>query len=203
MHKKLIMAFVALAAFVTPSAALASPVLTDSTWAKVPVGEELKGMNTGDILGTGAAGPAWKCTAIDLQFKVTENSGTSIRGEAAAGSVKLTGTGAGGDCTSNSGDVRWTLNSKLCFATAEKDQIQLTGCGGNLVYTKEITGIGPCKYSKGGMTGTFLTVFSDATVNITEQQFSRVESGPFCPFLEHLDLHFDLVTSAGGTLAIS
>jgi hypothetical protein len=203
MHKKLIMTFVALAAFVTPPATLASPVLTDSAGVKLPVGEEVKWTNTGDYLGTKVEGYTWKCTGVDLQFKVTENSGASIRGEAAAGSAKLTGTGAGGDCTSAAGDVAWTFNSALCFSMGGKDQVQVTGCGSNIFYTLNTTGVGPCKYSMASMAGTFPTVFQDATVNLPNLQGSKVEGGFFCPSKDNLDLHFDLVTSAGGTLVIS
>jgi hypothetical protein len=204
MHKKLILAFVALAVFITSPAALASPVLTSSPGVKVPVGEEIKWTNTGDYLGTGLEGnPSWKCTGVDLQFKLTENSGVSIRGEAAAGSAKLTGTGAGGDCTSAAGNVAWTFNSALCFSTVAKDQIQVTGCSGSIFYTLDTTGVGSCKYSMASMTGTFPTVFQDATVGLPNLQGSKVEGGFFCPSKDNLDLHFDLVTSAGGTMTIA
>jgi len=206
MHKKLIMAFVVLAVFAIPPAASASPVLTNSTGVKVPVGEEIKWTNTGDYLGTGAAGLTWKCTTADFQFKVTENSGTSVKGEAAAGSTGLTGTGAGGDCTTSGfGDIAWTFNSKLCFSTVPKtDQIQVTGCGGNIVYTEKRTEIAPCKYSLPSMTGTFITGPPGATASFPEVQSFLVESSTlFCPSQDRMDLHFDLTTSTGETLLIS
>jgi hypothetical protein len=205
MHKKLIMAcmaVVALAAFALPALASASPVLTDSAGKAVAVGTEITGKNVGNTLFTGAFNVT--CSTADLSGKVTENSGTSIKGEVPAGSASFTGTGTGGDCTSALGNTKVTVNSALCLATTKiADQFEVTGCGANVTFTLEITGTGPCKYKAAKVLATFTTAPADAQVTVTEQPAELEEGGFFCPSSGKLDMVFALTTKAGGTLTIS
>jgi hypothetical protein len=173
MQKKSIMvclAFVATAAFVSPSASAA--VLTDSAGVAVPVGTEITWSNTGGVSFTG--GFNLSCSTADFNFNVTVNNGAVVKGEIAAG-AKFTGTASGGDCTSSLGDTAWRFSSKLCVETVTgTDFVKITGCGSNVIFTQEMTGAGICKYSTSSLTGTFLTN-SDATVNLVSQEVKKSE----------------------------
>jgi hypothetical protein len=195
MHKKLMMACMAIAAFaafVIAPAASASPVLTSNN-VPVPVGTSITGHNTGETLFTGAFNV--RCTTAHMTGTVTANSGTSIKGTIPVGSAVFTGTGANGDCTSALGNVKVTVNSELCLETVTgSDTVKTTGCGGApVVFTLEVTGTGPCKYSTASVLGTYVT--GEATILISEQAAKKSEGGFFCPSEGKLDLHFDLYTT--------
>lgn len=206
MHRKLIMACMAIAAFsvlIGASAASASPALTNSEGKLVPVGTEIKGVNVGEGVFTG--GFNIRCSSGEGKGKVTENSGGSVKGEFFAESLKLTGTGTSGDCTSALGSIGVTFNSKLCLATIPKtDTGEGTGCGGApITFSLTVTGTGTCKYESAKMTASFNTN-SDAVVTIFEQE-AKGEStnGFFCPGSGKLDFALSATTLAGGTLLVS
>ncbi|HET9677820.1 MAG TPA: hypothetical protein VFP21_09985 [Solirubrobacterales bacterium] len=197
MHKKLMlacMAIASMAAFVA-SGASASPLLTNSGVA-VPVGTSITGKNTGNIVFTGAFNVT--CPSLDLNGTVTENNGVRIKGEIPVGAFSITGTGAGGDCTSALGSVKVTVNSKVCLETNKgTDNLVFTGCGGApYTATFEITGTGPCKYSVASVTATYLTN-TGATVNVFEQATKKEEGGIFCPTEGKADDDLDLYATGG------
>lgn len=203
MSKKLIAACMAIAAFaaiVLPAAASASPVLTQEG-KPVAVGTSITGQNTGETIFTGAFNV--RCANADLSGTVTENSGTSIKGEIPVGNASFTGTGTGGDCTSALGSTKVTVNSKLCLQTTKTaDQFEVTGCGAAVTFTLEITGTGPCKYSTAAVLGEYTTAPADAKVTVSEQEAKKEEGGFFCPSSGKLDMVFDL-TSGGKALQVS
>jgi len=126
---------------------------------------------------------------------VTKNSGTNIEVTVPVGKATYTGTGTGGDCTSALGSTKVTVNSELCLASGASDTLSITGCEGKaVVFTLEITGTGPCKYSTAAVAGTFTTNTTPATVKVTEQEAKKLEGGFFCPASGKLDQDFDLYT---------
>jgi hypothetical protein len=202
MHKKLMMACMAIAAFaafVVAPAASASPVLTNGGVA-VAVGTELTGKNTGETKFTGSINV--NCSNADLTGKVTKNNGTEIAGEIPVGSALFTGTHSTGDCTSTglfTAPAAVSVTSKLCLATVPKtDNVTITGCGANVKFTLNLTGLGPCEYSTATVLGTFVTN-AGATINVLEQAATLTNTGSFCPTSGKLDMHFDLYTKGGGT----
>ena len=203
MHKKLMlacMAIAAFAAFVVAPAASASPVLTDSG-GTLPVGASITGTTTGEAIFSG--GFNVKCHG-HLTGNVTENSGTKIKGEVPAGKAIFTGTGAGGDCTSALGDTAVTVTSALCMETVKgTDTVAVTGCGANITFDLNVTGALTCKYSTASVTGTFITG-ADATVNLNAQPASEEEPRQFfCPDNGSLTMDFDLTTTDGTTISVS
>jgi hypothetical protein len=205
MHKKLIMACMAIAAFaafVVAPAASASPVLT-SEGKVVPVGTSITGKNTGAITFTGGFNVA--CSSADLSGTVTKNSENQIKGEIPVGGASFTGTGTGGDCTSALGNVKVTVNTKLCMETkgTTVDTETITGCGASVVFTLEITGTGPCKYSTASITDTYTTNITPASTTVSEQEAKKSEGGFFCPSSGKLDMVFDRYTTGGSGLATS
>ncbi|MGN6557270.1 MAG: hypothetical protein ACTHLH_04575 [Solirubrobacterales bacterium] len=208
MHKKLMlacMAIAAFAAFVVAPAASASPVLTDknggSTFGTIAVGASIKGTNEGVTKFT-ASGFNVECNNDLLSGTVTENSGSSIKGEIPVGSASFKGTGTSEDCTSALGSAKVAVTSKLCLATAAEDKVTVTGCGANVVFDLEVTGTGNCKYSTASISGTYATS-ADAKVTISEQSAAKTEGGIFCPSSGKLDMVFNLTTTNGETILIS
>ena len=204
MHKKLMMACMAIAAFaafVVAPAASASPVLTEGGVA-LGTGVSIKATNTGITKFTASTGTVVECTHAEFKGTVTKNSGTKIAGEIPLGSASFSGTGEGGDCTSGLGPVKPTVTTRLCLETSG-DTVIITGCNGNPVtFTLDVTGLTECPYSAASVTGTFNTN-ADATVNVSEQLATRSNSNFFCPSSGKLDMDFDLTTTGGQTLFIS
>jgi hypothetical protein len=198
MRKKLIMACMAVAAFaafVVAPAASASPVLTEAG-APLAVGSSIEGKNTGVTKFTGSFNV--ECSSAILKGTLTKNSGTKIEGTIPVGSATFTGTGTGGDCTSALGSTKVTVNSELCLASGTTHNFVVTGCSGAaVVFTLEITGTGPCKYSTAAVNGTFTT--GTGTVNVSEQEAKKIEGGFFCPSSGKLDMDFDLYTTGTAT----
>lgn len=204
MHKKLIMACAAVAAFaafVVAPVASASPVLTESGVA-VPVGAEVKGTNTGTFRFEGSGQYTIDCSTANLAAKVTGNSGTQIKLEAGAGGFTTSGTGTAGDCTANWGPTTLTW-SKMCFETlAKTDSVSITGCGAGMTLTTNYTGVASCQFSAANVTGSFITN-ADATISMNSLTVKLVEGGILCPAEVRFSLDFDLTTPNGTTLSIS
>lgn len=204
MHKKLIMACAAIAAFAAfamAPAASASPVLTDNGVA-VTVGTTVKGSNTGNFFFSNGAYNV-ECTSATLDAIVTGNSGTQIKLEAAAGGLTTTGTGVSGDCTTPMGPTTLTWG-KMCFETGAKtDNVAVTGCGSAVTMTTNITSLQICKYTSAGITATFRTG-EDATFSLSSIPLTKTEgSGAFCPSEITFNLDLDLTTASGATLLVS
>ncbi|HWN73470.1 MAG TPA: hypothetical protein VNN15_06660 [Solirubrobacterales bacterium] len=211
MHKKIIMACMAIAAFaafVVAPAASASPVLTNGG-SSVPAGTSVTGINTGATFFKGFGGALTvECSTAILHGTVTANTGTTIAGEVAVGQATFGGTGGadptapGGEpeCTSNIGDTTVTVNSKLCFDTVKAtDNVSIDGCGNPITFTLNVTSSGSCVYSQNSITGTFKTN-ATATVNLAGVEAAK-EAGPFfCPGNGTLTMDFDLYTAGGAAL---
>jgi len=189
------------AAFVTAPIVSASPVLTDEGKA-VAVGTEVKGKNLGTFDFSGSGGYTISCSTVDVAAKVTANTGTQIQLEAAGG-FAATGTGIGGDCTANWGPSTLTW-SKICFATVPKtDNVNVTGCGGEIILTTNITSTALCKYTAASWTGTFATN-ADPTFNMGSMPVKMAEGNSFfCPSEVTFNLDLEWTTPSGATLFIS
>ncbi|MGN6588616.1 MAG: hypothetical protein ACTHKT_14280 [Solirubrobacterales bacterium] len=202
MHKKLMlacMAIAAFAAFVIAPVASATPVLTEGTTA-VAVGSSIKGTNTGATKFTASTGTVVECSHAEFKGTVTKNSGTKITGEIPAGSSSFSGSAAESKCTSGLGAVS-VSTGKLCLETAASDAVTVTGCGANVTFVLTIAGI-ECPYATASVSGTYSTT-GDATVNVSEQTATRSNSNVFCPASGKIDMDFDLTTTAGTTLTVS
>ena len=208
MHKKLIMACMAVAAFaafvMAPAASAAeSPTLT-SGGVSVPVGTSITAVNTGITKFTGFG---VECDHVHLHGTVTKNSNHEIEGTIPVGGASFNGTSTNTDCTSPLGPIKVTVNSELCLKTnsTTADTMLVTGCGANVTFTLEITGTGPCKYQTASVSGTYTTNATPATVNITEQPASGAgEPNPFfCPASGKLDMDFDMYTTNGTGVTVS
>jgi hypothetical protein len=206
MHKKLIIAYMAVAAFaafIAPTAS-ASPVLTEGGVA-LPAGASIEGASTSTGSGfTGAISVT--CSRTRIKAILTGNIGVHITFEVPVGSASFTGTGTGGDCTSTglfAAPAAVSVTSKLCLETVPKtDNVTITGCGGASVkFALNLTGLGPCEYSTATVLGTFVTN-AGATINVLEQAAALTNTGSFCPTSGKLDMHFDLY-STGGTTQLS
>jgi hypothetical protein len=218
MHKKIIMACMAIAAFaafVVAPAASASPVLTNGA-TTVTAGTSVTGINTGATVFVGFGGILRvECSRGILHGTITANTGTTIAGEVALGQATFGGTGGadptapGGEheCTSNIGDTTVTVNSKLCFHTVEKtDTVSIDGCKNAkgetvepLKFTLNVTGSGPCVYKQATITGTYKTAAA-ATVNLAGAEATLAEGGFFCPGGGNLTMDFDIYTAGGAAL---
>jgi len=206
MHKKFMMACMAIAAFaafvIAPSASAAT--LT-SGGVPIPVGTSITATNTGNTTFTGAFNV--NCDHVHLTGTVTKNETPgAFAGQIPVGSAKFNGTGTNTDCTSALGSVKVTVNSKLCLEqVAGTDTVKTTGCGANVTFTLEITGTGPCRYSTASVSGTFTTNSSPATANVVKEPASGAGEGNafFCPASGELDMDFDLFTTNGVPVVIS
>jgi hypothetical protein len=146
------MRLAAIAAFVVAPAASASPVLTSEGKA-VAVGAEIKGSNTGTFRFE-TSGYSVECPSVNMVAKLTANTGTHIGIEVGEGLFTSTGTGAGGDCTTNLGSAAM---GEMCLTSiAKTDLFSVTGCGvEGVTMTTTITGMGACKYLATTITATF------------------------------------------------
>lgn len=214
MHKKLMMACMAIAAFAAfamPSAASASPTLTDLTLPggvvdTVKVGSWVVSTNVGVTKFTGSV--TVECSSATLKGTVTENSGSSFKGEIEPANASFTGTATGGDCTSTlfNSPAKVTVNSKLCLASVKgTDNVTTTGCGKNVSFTLTLTGNGPCKYETSSVSGSYVTNTqpNPAEVTVSEQESKLVEGGFFCPSSGKLDMVFKLETTDGSPVFVS
>jgi hypothetical protein len=206
MQKKLIQACLAVAAaavFVVAPTASASPVLTNAKGVAVPVGTEIKATAVGNGVFTGAFNVV--CTGGEGSGVVTANTGTLIKGEIPANSLKFSGTGSGGECTSSLGNVTVSVNSKICSETTKgTDSGVSTGCGSPITFSFAVTGSATCRYSTASMTGTFFTAPKDAQGALSEQSAKGEEGNSFlCPTEGKLDISLSESLKTGETLAVS
>jgi hypothetical protein len=200
MHKKIITAcaaLVALAAFVAPAVASASPVLTDSE-GTVPAGAKLTATNTGNTVMTTALGKI-ECTKAELTADVHRNSSNII--EATITTASFTGTESENRCSGPIGAVKvtpkkldWCMTAKAVPAdTAILKSGACTTAGGAMEFTLTSALTGECTYTKAEVVATFATgVGGDLTVS--EQEFTKSAGGGFCPGSGKLDMTFDLYT---------
>ncbi|HET9677969.1 MAG TPA: hypothetical protein VFP21_10755 [Solirubrobacterales bacterium] len=213
MHKKIMMACMAIAAFaafVVAPAASASPELTDPIGTTIAPGASVKATTNNITKFTlTKGGGAVECNHSEFKGTVTANTGTTIAGKIPAGAFggnyTFSGTATGGDCTSPLGAVKPTLISSLCFDTIKgTDNVTIDGCEGKPVTFILDATIGvECKYETNTVLGTF-TTNADATISVSE--FAVPQEKPinaFCPVEGWLDMDFEITTTDGSTILVS
>ncbi len=198
MHKKLMvacMAIAAFAAFVIAPAASATTLTESGT--PLAVGASVTAKNTGVTKFTGGFGV--ECEVAHLQGKVTQNNTTGpVKGEIPVGSATFTNAG-GAACSSALGATTVTVTSKLCLeSVAGGDTLKTTGCGANVVFDLKAAGV-TCKYETASVTATYTTNSTPATASLSEQPAKEVGGLFFCPDEGKLDMDFDLYTTGGVT----
>ena len=209
MHKKIIMACIAIAAFTAFAASSASAAHlreSNTTGETLGAGASITATNVGNVLFTG--GFNVNCTSAHMSGTVTKDENGAITAEIPALNPTFAGTGAGGDCTSSLGSVNWTMNSKLCLnLPANTDNATITGCGVNVTFSLNVTGVGTCKYTAANIAAVITTdkpeLPKDAEVNISSQPFAEEGSLFFCPSAGQLDMEIVLTTTSGTTLVFT
>jgi hypothetical protein len=233
MYKKIItacLALAALAAFVVPTAASASPELTAPTGTTLAAGSKIIGTQIGiSKLTDTSGGTLLECTTGTMSGEVTKNNGTETEGKITSALFGGTGTQAAGEpkpeCTANSffgfGNASvtavvsekapWCLRATSAMA---KDEFTVSGgaCpgGGKIKFIMNTTGVGECEYeSTGHVTGTFTTHPEDAVLTVssstpqTTNGFAKIRGSFACPSSGVLDMSFTLETAAGAPIYIS
>jgi hypothetical protein len=218
MHKKLIGALMALAAFaafaVMPAGASALPTLGETsgspaTFTPLAPGAKVTATNVGNTKFTGAINV--ECDHAHMTAEVHVNNDEEHTSNIT--SAAFNGTGTGTDCTGGGESVKVTPSVAgtghelpWCIqALAGSDSFTVRGnsCTNPsrpITFAFDFTGIGlTCKYKKeGSFTGTFTTDLSgqDAVLTISEQATSGTGEGNniFCPTSGKLDMSFTLET---------
>jgi hypothetical protein len=215
MYRKLLAAFMAAFALaaVVPAMASAAPEVTFPTGTTLAAGSAITAKNVGETVMTGAFNV--RCTTAHMKGTLTENSGTSIKGDITT--ATFSGTGTGGDCTSALGSTRVEVNSlPWCLSANNKmaaDEFQVRGgactaAAAGIKFILEVTGTGPCEYERstttGPIKGTFTTHSTgDALLTISEQEAVKIAGGFFCPSSGKLDMTFTLEKEGAGPVYIS
>lgn len=211
MHKKLIVACVALAALaalVVPMVASAAPELTQPTGTTLGEGAKLEATNVGQVTFKSGAFTV-HCTVGRFAGTLKGNTGTEIGWEISA--VEFAGTGANSDCTSGVGAVKfipntgtngtpWCLRATGAMA---QDEFQIRGglCGNAraIRFGLDITSLGvTCVYEKEfAVSGTYTTHPSDAVGTISEAEFTRVAGEAMvCPAEMRMNMSFTIEKDA-------
>jgi hypothetical protein len=213
MHKKLIGAFMALAAFgvfaVMPAMSSAA-VATFPTGTALATGSLIKATNTNAPLLQDTSGNTLvTCSSATLTGELTKNSEGEVQGKITSATYRGTGAQASGEpapeCTSIIGNVSVTplVSSKApwCLKTTSKveDTWNVTGgaCpgGGAIKFILNSTTIGECEYEStaGGVSGTYTTHPADAVLTVTSSGFKLIRGNTFfCPASGHLSQAFTL-----------
>ena len=205
MHKKLLvacMAIAAFAAFVIAPAAQAA-VLTDAQ-GTVPVNASITGLNESGTKTKFTGGFGVECEVAHVKGTVTKNSEGTVSGEVPVGSATFTNAGGAG-CSSALGATTVTVTSKLCLHIAKgSDTVVTTGCGGNVVFDLKAAGV-TCKYETASVSGTSSTpaAGTSSTVKVFEQEAKEVGGIFFCPDTGKLDMEFLLKTTDGTPIWLS
>jgi hypothetical protein len=201
MQKKTTIICMAVAAFAALAAPTASAVQLKENGTTIAVGASITGKSSGETKFT-AAGLTLTCSSTHARGTVTRDASGTIAGEIPVGGIALTGTGAGEDCTSNLGSFQPVMTSKLCLHIANgADTGTMTGCGGPIKFSLNITGVTTCKYQTASASGTIATAPNDAEVTASEQPIA--EEAPnqfFCPDSAKIDTQWVLTTTDGTTL---
>jgi hypothetical protein len=213
MHKKLMLACMAIAAFaafvIAPAAQAA--VLTENGVAVLPhpsgktCAEDSTGCitatNTGITKFTGGFGV--ECEVAHLQGVVTKNSEGVIKGTIAAETPifknKETST-----CGSLLGPTAVKVTSELCLEVPKgSDAITVTGCGGVVTFDLTAGGI-TCRYETPSVSGAVETNKTPAVSVVSEQKATEEKATEsfFCPNEGKLDMTFDIYTE-GGTVGLT
>jgi hypothetical protein len=212
MHRNLLKACVpllAVAAFIVlPATASASPALTSPLGTLAPVGTKFKGTTIGATRMT-MGSVTLECTSGANSGVLLKNTGTFIEGEIQT--LEVSGTAAGGDCTSALGDFKVTTSPgnglPYCMRTTKTaDQLEIRGgsCSSAarpITYLIDFTSSGvSCDYERStGIMATFTTTPNDATATQSEVAFSLAAgSSFFCPTSAKLDASITLENFSTG-----
>jgi hypothetical protein len=201
MHKKLMMACMAIAAFaafvIAPAAQGAA--LTEGGVA-VATGTSLTAKSTGVTKFTGGFGV--ECETAHLTGTVTTNSNGTLAGKIPAANALFHNAGSN-PCSSLLGATTVKVTSELCLHVPKgSDVLTITGCSGVVTFDLTAGGI-TCKYEASSVSGTITTNVTPAVTTVSAQK--AVEEEPrvfFCPDEGQLDMTFDLYT-AGGTTGLT
>jgi hypothetical protein len=225
MSKKLItgcLALFALAAFALPAvASAATPVITHPTGTRLDPSTGsctsvsgticITAHNVGEtkIRDTANENTLIKCTGATMTGYLTENSGTSIKGN--IHTTSFSGTGASGRCTDSFGaaafvDTNLGNGTPWCLAasgTENKFTVRGNECSKesrSITFVLTDSVVGTCKYSRTGtVNGTFTTHSTgDAILTVapstTGSAFAKEEGSVLCPASGLLELSFTLET---------
>jgi hypothetical protein len=212
MHKKIMLACMAIAAFaafvVAPMASAA--VLTENGVA-VEVGKSIKGTagQTRFVAGENTV----TCSSATMSGTVTANSGGTVAGTIPAGNPVFTGTASEGDCTGGLlGAVKPSVNSELCLHIPKgTDTGSVTGCEGKAVtftlFATNIFLVGPtkCLYEKASIAAEITTAPANAAIKVVKGEKAKGESTnpSVCPAEGELEMEFELTTTDGTVLTFS
>jgi len=216
MRRKLLVTPAALLAFaafiVLPAVASASPALTSPLGTLAPVGTKFKGTTIGATKMTLSNGATLECTAGVNSGVLLKNTGTFIEGEIQT--LEVSGTAAGGDCTSSMGSFKVTTTPgnglPYCMKTAKTaDQLEIRGgsCSSAarpITYLVDFTSLGvACDYERSTpILATFTTAPTDATATENEVLFKLAAGSSFvCPAEAKLDASMTLENSSTGAAA--
>jgi hypothetical protein len=205
MHKKLMMACMAIAAFaafvVAPAAQ--AGVLTEGGVA-LATGTSVTAQSVGVTKFTGSP-LSVECETAHLQGTVTANSSGTIAGEIPVGSAEFHNAG-GTPCSSPAGGVTVNVTSKLCLHLPKgTDILTINGCGTASVVFDLVVGTTTCEYSATSVSGTVTTNATPATATVSEQPANLVKETPVHEFIKvcsstgKLDMTFGLYTTGGTT----
>lgn len=205
MHKKLMMACMAIAVFavfvMAPAASATNFTENGATLAK---GASITALNNGEIKFT-AGVETTACTFGHMTGTLTEDAGGKIKIEIPAGNAVFKGTAEKEDCAGGDlGAVKATANSKLCIEVNNSDSASLTGCGAEVTFKIDVTSGMTCAYNSPSVTGLITTAPTDARFITTEQPVKRENGQSFlCPAELKLDMDFVLSTTDATTLLFS
>ena len=189
MRTKLAAACVSLVAFaavaVAPAGASASPHLTETGGSAVKVGALFEATNEGSIVFTTVYGSV-ACPSSTLTGNVTENSGTSIKGDITKAIISAVG---GGPCqttlpTSPAITIDTEPNLPWCLTTESADTWSVRGgacneAGRSLTITVTGSVLLGCTYERATLTGSFETS-KDLQLKIGANQLFKRAGGAVC-----------------------
>ncbi len=216
MHKKLIaacMALAAFAAFALPVSALATnePDLTEES-SRVPTGTTVVGTATNTELQTTAGSSLLNCTTSLRTGVLLQNAGGTVEIESTTNDA--TGTGVGLECTTSFGNSSVTYPTSLCIRSTPAmatDELRIgSTCTtfGNVKIVFDSTTVGECEMETTG------PMLADYTTGGTQAQFTvrntqagsglkKIKGGFLCPSSARLKMTFGLEKEDGTKLTIS
>ena len=202
MHKKLMLACMAIAAFaafvIAPAAQGA--VLAETTAGggvdPLAVGASITAKNESGTRTKFTGGFGVECEVAHLVGEVTANSEGTVAGQIPVGSATFTNAG-GEPCSSLLGPTTVKVTSKLCLHVAStSDQVVTTGCGGVVTFDLTAAGI-TCRYETASVTSDNVETGTN-TVKVTKKPATEESPGQFfCPDNGSLDMEFETFTTDG------
>lgn len=195
MHKKLMLACMAIAAFAAFVIAPAASAHTlTSEGIAVPVGTSITGVNEPGTVSKFTGGFSVTCETLHLTGTVTRNDTEVIEGTIPVGGAQFDNAG-GAACSSALGATTVNVTSELCLKTIkETDTLLTTGCGGNVKFDLTVGGT-VCLYEAASVSGSFTTNETPVTGTVSEQPAKEVGGKFFCPDEGKLDMSINLHTT--------